>query len=89
MDKLMLKKQNFLRSRKNNEVTFFRKECNDLLVIRYLILSVTVPLQLLVIYYTIVVVVVVQFGPSPRSSVLAPARATPTSSLQLAGIKTG
>jgi hypothetical protein len=33
--------------KKSYEVTF-RKECNDLLVIRYLILSVTVPLQLLI-----------------------------------------
>jgi hypothetical protein len=35
----------------NKKVTkyiLFRKECNELLVIRYLILSVTVPLQLLV-----------------------------------------
>jgi hypothetical protein len=35
-------------SLKSNEVTFFRKECNELLVIRYFILGVTVPLQLLV-----------------------------------------
>jgi hypothetical protein len=33
---------------KSNEVTFFRKECNELLVIRYFNLGVTVPLQLLV-----------------------------------------
>jgi hypothetical protein len=33
---------------KSNEVTYFRKECNELLVIRYLILGVTDPLQLLV-----------------------------------------
>jgi hypothetical protein len=39
---------NFLRLRKNKELPFFREECNILLVIRYLILGVTVPLQLLV-----------------------------------------
>jgi hypothetical protein len=33
---------------KSNEVTLFRKECNELLLIRYFILGVTVPLQLLV-----------------------------------------
>jgi hypothetical protein len=33
----MLKKHNFLRSRKSNEVTFFTKECNKSLVIHYLI----------------------------------------------------
>jgi hypothetical protein len=35
------------RLRKSNKVTYFRKECNELLVICYLILGVTVPLQLL------------------------------------------
>jgi hypothetical protein len=48
MYKTHVKKHNFWLSRKNNEASFFRKECNELLVIRYLILSVTVPLQLLV-----------------------------------------
>ncbi len=38
----------FLQLRKSNEVTFFRKECNELLVSRDLILGVTVPLQFLV-----------------------------------------
>jgi hypothetical protein len=33
---------------KRDELTFFLKECNNLLVIRYLIFVVTVPLQLLV-----------------------------------------
>ncbi len=33
---------------KSNEVTFLKKECNELLVIRYFILGVTVLLQLLV-----------------------------------------
>jgi hypothetical protein len=37
-----------LLSIKNNEVTFFRKECNELLVILYLTFNATVPLQLLV-----------------------------------------
>jgi hypothetical protein len=37
-------------SLKSNEVTF-RKECNVLLVIRYFILGVKVPLQLLVSSY--------------------------------------
>jgi hypothetical protein len=35
-------------SLKSNEMTFLRKECNELLVIRYFILGVTVPLQLAV-----------------------------------------
>jgi hypothetical protein len=47
----MLKMLNFLLSRKSNVVSFFRKEFNELFVIRYLILSVTVPLQLLVIVF--------------------------------------
>ncbi len=34
--------------RKSNEVTFLKKECHELLLIRYLILSVTVPQYLLV-----------------------------------------
>ncbi len=34
--------------KKSNNVTFLGKECNEFLVIRYLILGVTVPLQLLV-----------------------------------------
>jgi hypothetical protein len=50
---LLMKKNRSQKSRasvplKSNEVTFFRKECNELLVIRYFILGVTVPLQLLV-----------------------------------------
>jgi hypothetical protein len=44
----ILKKGNCLLSRKSNEVTLHEKECNELLVIRYLMLSVTVSLQLLV-----------------------------------------
>ncbi len=36
-------KTNFWLSRKSVEVTIFRKECNELLVIRYLTLSITVP----------------------------------------------
>jgi hypothetical protein len=46
--KLMLHSIIFLRLGKSNDVTFFRKKFNELLVIRYLILGVTVPLQLLV-----------------------------------------
>jgi hypothetical protein len=34
--------------KKSNEVTFFRKECNELLVIHFLHLGVAVPLQFLV-----------------------------------------
>jgi hypothetical protein len=45
MYKTHVKKYNFLLSRKSNEVTFFWKECDKLLVIRYLILSGTVPQQ--------------------------------------------
>ncbi len=41
-------KHTFLRIRKSNGVTLFWKEYNKLLVIRFLILGVTVPLQLLV-----------------------------------------
>jgi hypothetical protein len=43
----MLKKHIFLLSIQTKKVTFFRKACNELLIIRYLISSVTVPLQLL------------------------------------------
>ncbi len=39
-------KHKLLRFRKSNEVTFFSKECDELLVIRYIILGVTFPLQL-------------------------------------------
>jgi hypothetical protein len=35
-------------SRKSNKVTSFEEKCNEFLVIRYRILNVTVPLQLLV-----------------------------------------
>jgi hypothetical protein len=40
--------QIFAVNKKNNEVTSFEEKCNDLLVIRYRILNVTVPLQFLV-----------------------------------------
>jgi hypothetical protein len=42
------KKHTFPLSIKSKEGTVFRKECNELLVIGYLIVSVTVPLQILV-----------------------------------------
>ncbi len=48
MFKTYVTKHNFFVFYKSNEVTFFRKECNELLVICYFILGVTVPLQLLV-----------------------------------------
>jgi hypothetical protein len=38
----------FLLSIKSNEVTSSEEKCNELLVIRYRILGVTLPLQLLV-----------------------------------------
>ncbi len=44
--KLIFEKHNFLRSKKSNEVNFFRKACNELVVGRYLILIVMIPLQL-------------------------------------------
>jgi hypothetical protein len=37
-----------LLSKKSNKVTSFEEKCNELLVIRFRILNVTVPLQLLV-----------------------------------------
>jgi hypothetical protein len=48
MYKTHVTEHNSLQLKKGNEVTFFRKERNELLVIRYFILGVTVPLQLLV-----------------------------------------
>jgi hypothetical protein len=44
----MFKKHKLLLPIKSHEVTSFRKECNELLLIRFLILCVIVPLQLLV-----------------------------------------
>jgi hypothetical protein len=49
MYKTQVKTHKCLLSIKSNEVTLFQKECNKLIVIRHLILSVTVPLQLLTI----------------------------------------
>ncbi len=48
MFKTHVKNHTFCYQEKVTEVTFFRKACNELLVIHYLILSVTVPLQSLV-----------------------------------------
>jgi hypothetical protein len=41
-------KHKYLRFKKRNKVSVFRKECNELLAIRCFILGVNVPLQLLV-----------------------------------------
>jgi hypothetical protein len=47
MYKTHVNKHIFLLSRISKKLTFCREECNELLVIPYLILSVIVPLQLL------------------------------------------
>ncbi len=46
--KTRVKRHNFLLPIKINEERFFRKECNELLIIRYFLSNVRVPLRLLV-----------------------------------------